>query len=107
MAPTHRTSSTLKATSGALTLKLKPSLEGMIQQGRNYGLMSDPDVDPAFLRTVVRAAFNQRRKTLHNSLGQWTRTHGIDLPHGWGRKRAEELPPPAFVELSCYLQALL
>ena len=63
-----------------------------------------PDVDPAFLRTVVRAAFNQRRKTLHNSLSRWTRVYEIELPHGWGRKRAEELPPPAFVELVRYLQ---
>ena len=66
-----------------------------------------PDVDSTFLRIVVRAAFNQRRKTLHNSLSRWTRVHEIELPHGWGRKRAEELPPPAFVELSCYLQAHL
>ena len=65
----------------------------------------DPDVDTAFLRIIVRAAFNQRRKTLHNSLSQWTRTHEIDLPHGWGRKRAEELPPPAFVELTRYLRS--
>ncbi len=65
----------------------------------------DPDVDSAFLRRVVRAAFNQRRKTLHNSLSQWTRTRGLDLPHGWGRKRAEELPPPAFVELARYLRS--
>ena len=64
----------------------------------------DPGVDPAFLRTVVRAAFNQRRKTLHNSLGRWTRTRAIELPHGWDRRRAEELPPDAFVELARYLQ---
>ncbi len=37
---------TIDSTSDALTLKLKPSLEGMIKQGGNYGLMSDPDVDP-------------------------------------------------------------
>ncbi len=64
----------------------------------------DPGVDPAFLRAVVRAAFNQRRKTLHNSLGRWTRAHAIELPHGWDRKRAEELPPSAFIELARYLQ---
>jgi len=64
----------------------------------------DPGVDPAFLRTVVRAAFNQRRKTLHNSLGRWTRARAIELPHGWDRKRAEELSPSAFIELARYLQ---
>ena len=65
------------------------------------------DVDPAFLRTVVRAAFNQRRKTLHNSLSMWTRAQGVELPHGWGRRRAEELPPSAFVELVHYIQTRL
>ncbi len=32
--------------SDSLTVKLKPSLEGMIKQGKQYGLMSDPDIDP-------------------------------------------------------------
>jgi len=64
----------------------------------------DPAVDPSFLRTVVRTAFNQRRKTLHNSLGRWTRACEVELPHGWARQRAEELSPSAFVELAYYLQ---
>lgn len=32
--------------SDSLTLKLKPSLDGMIQQGKQYGLMSVPGIDP-------------------------------------------------------------
>ncbi len=32
--------------SDALTLKLKPSLDGMVKQGKDYGLFSDADVDP-------------------------------------------------------------
>ena len=60
-------------------------------------------VDPALLQQVVRAAFNQRRKTLHNSLSRWTREGGLDLPHDWARRRAEELTPEAFVELTQYL----
>lgn len=64
-----------------------------------------PDVDPAFLRQVVRTAFNQRRKTLRNSLSLWTRGAGATLPHDWDRRRAEELTPEAFVELARYLQA--
>lgn len=67
----------------------------------------DTAIDPTFLRTVVRTAFNQRRKTLHNSLSQWTRAREIELPHDWARKRAEELPPAAFVELARYLQQRL
>lgn len=30
----------------SVSLKPKPSLEGLIKQGKNYGLMSDPNVDP-------------------------------------------------------------
>jgi hydroxylamine reductase len=37
---------TIESPSDAVTLKLKPSLEGMVKQGKNYGLMADPDVDP-------------------------------------------------------------
>ncbi|MFQ5568069.1 MAG: 16S rRNA (adenine(1518)-N(6)/adenine(1519)-N(6))-dimethyltransferase RsmA [Rhodothermales bacterium] len=67
----------------------------------------EPDVDPAFLRKVVRTAFNQRRKILHNSLHPWTRERGIDLPQDWRGRRAEELSPPAFVALARYLQERL
>jgi len=37
---------TISSDSDSLTLKLKASLEGMIKQGKQYGLMSDPDIDP-------------------------------------------------------------
>jgi 16S rRNA (adenine1518-N6/adenine1519-N6)-dimethyltransferase len=63
-----------------------------------------PDVDPELLRQVVRAAFNQRRKTLRNSLHPWTRERGLALPPPWERSRAEELTPAEFVELARYLQ---
>lgn len=36
----------INSTSDAVTLKLKPSLAGMIKQGGQYGLMADPNVDP-------------------------------------------------------------
>ena len=55
------------------------------------------------LRAVVRAAFNQRRKTLRNSLHRWTRERGLSLPEGWERRRAEELTPAEFVELTRHL----
>jgi hydroxylamine reductase len=37
---------TVPVTSDSVTLKLKPSLDGMVKQGREYGLFSDQDVDP-------------------------------------------------------------
>jgi len=57
-------------------------------------------VEQSFLTTVVRTAFNQRRKMLRNSLGAWNR----DLPRDWGHRRAEELSPALFVELACFLR---
>lgn len=63
-----------------------------------------PDVEEAHLRQVVRAAFNQRRKTLTNSLGAWTRQQQLVLPDGWKNRRAEELAPAEFVQLARYLR---
>ena len=61
--------------------------------------------DPELLREVVRAAFNQRRKTLRNSLGGWTRDRHIALPDDLEKRRAEELTPEEFVDLTRYLAA--
>lgn len=60
-------------------------------------------VDPHLLREVIRAAFNQRRKTLYNSLSRWTRDRKIALPAGFEKRRAEELTPAEFVEVARYL----
>ena len=61
-------------------------------------------VDVSWLRHVVRTAFNQRRKTLRNSLRSVTDDVGRDLPDDISGKRAEELTPDEFVELARYLQ---
>ncbi len=42
----HAAGGKVPTTSDAVTLKLKPSLDGMVAQGREYGLFSDKDVDP-------------------------------------------------------------
>ena len=65
-----------------------------------------PPPSPAedHFRQVVRAAFNQRRKTLHNSLSAWTRAQGKVLPEEWAKRRAEELTPDGFFTLSEYLR---
>lgn len=61
-------------------------------------------VDMSFFRTVVRTAFNRRRKTLRNGLERWTRgAVGIALPDGLGARRPEELTPEEFVALARYL----
>jgi 16S rRNA (adenine1518-N6/adenine1519-N6)-dimethyltransferase len=55
------------------------------------------------VRPFVRAAFNQRRKMLRNSLSAWVKEQNVDLPHGWNKKRAEALSPTDFGELARYL----
>ncbi|NNE46618.1 MAG: ribosomal RNA small subunit methyltransferase A [Rhodothermales bacterium] len=55
------------------------------------------------LREVVRAAFNQRRKKLRNSLAAVAESAGVEVPDRWSNRRAEELVPEEFVELTRYL----
>ncbi|MDQ7039906.1 MAG: 16S rRNA (adenine(1518)-N(6)/adenine(1519)-N(6))-dimethyltransferase RsmA [Rhodothermus sp.] len=62
-----------------------------------------PDVDPALLRQVIRTAFNQRRKTLRNSLRRLL-PPGINLPVLWAQARAEMLAPADYVALTRWLQ---
>jgi 16S rRNA (adenine1518-N6/adenine1519-N6)-dimethyltransferase len=58
-------------------------------------------VDSDLFRTVVRTAFNQRRKTLRNSLGRLT----SDVPAAFTGLRADALSPDDFVELTRQLAA--
>ncbi len=63
-------------------------------------------VDMAFFRSVVRTAFNRRRKTLRNGLERWTKgATAIALPEGMDARRPEELTPEEFVALARYLKA--
>lgn len=61
--------------------------------------------DPAFLRTLIRTAFNQRRKTLRNSLSRILTDDMPPLPDHIAGRRAEELTPNDFVALADYLLA--
>jgi len=70
----------------------------------------DPPDAPADLvlddvRPYVRAAFQQRRKMLRNSLSTWVKDQGVDLPHDWNRKRAEALSPEDFAVVARHLNA--
>ncbi|WP_028566722.1 16S rRNA (adenine(1518)-N(6)/adenine(1519)-N(6))-dimethyltransferase RsmA [Salisaeta longa] len=64
-----------------------------------------PDLTLDDVRPVVRAAFNQRRKMLRNSLHAWTKDRGLTLPNDWGRRRAEALTPDEFATLARYLNS--
>ena len=68
-----------------------------------WGRDGDPleGVDPADLRTVLNAAFQQRRKMLRGSLkGLINSVGGQPLPEEWGKSRPEELDPRAFLALT-------
>ncbi len=64
-----------------------------------------PDVDLELLRQVIRTAFNQRRKTLRNSLRRLLPS-GLSLPEPWAQARAEALAPEDYVALTRWLQRL-
>ena len=61
--------------------------------------------DPEWVRRVVRTAFNQRRKTLRNSLRSITAETGRSVPERWAGRRPEALPPEAFLDLAAELHA--
>ena len=67
----------------------------------------DPTEDVPFelFRDVTRTAFNQRRKTLRNSLSAILDERGVSLPDSWSGRRAEELSPDEFVSLTRFLHA--
>jgi len=68
-----------------------------------YNTAEDPPVDVDWMRTLVRSAFNQRRKMLRNSLSPWSKDQDLMLPNDWGRRRAEALTPAEYIELATYL----
>jgi 16S rRNA (adenine1518-N6/adenine1519-N6)-dimethyltransferase len=88
----------------------KPAVESavvrirfVVQPEDDSGTRDPAKPDAAFVRTVIRTAFNQRRKTLRNSLAGLLSTDR-PLPDTWSGKRAEELPPSEFVELARFLK---
>ncbi len=58
--------------------------------------------EPAFFKTVVKTAFNQRRKTLRNSLKSMMKPGMVDLPYA--SLRPEQLSVEQFDELCFYLR---
>jgi len=68
------------------------------------GIRSSAITNPDWTRRVIRSAFNQRRKTLRNSLRDIQDECGRKIPEDWAGRRAEELSPEDFVRLARYLQ---
>ncbi|WNJ21260.1 16S rRNA (adenine(1518)-N(6)/adenine(1519)-N(6))-dimethyltransferase RsmA [Pontibacter sp. G13] len=63
-----------------------------------------PDVDPKALKKVVKAGFNQRRKTLRNALKSLEFEPFDELPELL-TKRAEQLDVDTFVKLANHLKS--
>jgi len=64
----------------------------------------DNEPDPALVRLLIRTAFNQRRKTLRNSLKKMFVEANRTVPEHFAGCRAEELDPKDFIDLTRYLQ---
>ncbi len=82
----------------------KPAVESAVVK-MSFGAATEPVVEYAWLRAVVRAAFGQRRKMLRNSLRGLTEYVGAELPEQWSSLRAEDVSPAGFVELAQYLHS--
>jgi 16S rRNA (adenine1518-N6/adenine1519-N6)-dimethyltransferase len=82
----------------------KPAVESaLVRISFNRRPEPQPDeVDSRFVRKVIRQAFNQRRKTLRNSVAVLIPADRA-LPERWSASRAEELEPREFVELARFL----
>jgi 16S rRNA (adenine1518-N6/adenine1519-N6)-dimethyltransferase len=66
----------------------------------DFDAPDDLGVDPERLRHAVRTAFNQRRKTLRNSLRPITSQTGHDVPPDLAGRRPEALEPAEFLGLT-------
>jgi 16S rRNA (adenine1518-N6/adenine1519-N6)-dimethyltransferase len=74
-----------------------PKVEsGVIRLSRNT--REELPCDPSFFKAVVKTAFNQRRKTLRNSLKGMM--DGRELPANLASKRPEQLDVEQFIELT-------
>ncbi|GMQ81920.1 MAG: 16S rRNA (adenine(1518)-N(6)/adenine(1519)-N(6)) -dimethyltransferase RsmA [Rhodothermia bacterium] len=83
----------------------KPDVKSAVVRLDFHGQTRIPTgLDLAWIRKVVRTAFNQRRKTLRNSLKIISESVHRDVPTRYADKRAEELTPDDFVQLAGYLQ---
>lgn len=74
-----------------------------------FEFIANPELDiynrvlTSGLRTIIRTSFQQRRKTLRNTLKTLCAQYGVELPEKWLSRRPEELPPQEFIELTKYI----
>ena len=61
--------------------------------------------DEKLFKTVVKTGFNQRRKTLRNSLRSLLDQHGVDKSQEIFNKRPEQLSVEEFVKITSMFEA--
>lgn len=76
---------------------------GVIRLTRNA--VEQLPCDEKFFKTVVKTGFNQRRKTLRNSLRNLLDQHGIDKSQEIFNKRPEQLSVEEFVKITSMSEA--
>ncbi len=83
----------------------KPDVESAVIRLEFIEKEEGDDVTAKQFRHVVKTAFNQRRKTLRNSLKALVAEREKEVPEQWAPKRAEELTPSEFIELARHFYA--
>ncbi|NND70491.1 MAG: ribosomal RNA small subunit methyltransferase A [Rhodothermales bacterium] len=79
-----------------------PEVESAVVQLNFKEVRLDSD---RFVREIIRTAFNQRRKTLRNSLRSIVNRTGRELDAAMSSRRPEELLPEEFAALSDFFKA--
>lgn len=73
----------------------RPKVDSMLVRWRFVEERAEKIKNEVLFRTLVRTAFQQRRKMLRNSLRQW-----MDSTHPWAGRRPETLSVDEWIELS-------
>lgn len=61
------------------------------------------EVDPYYLKKVIRATFGKRRKMIRSSLKELLAADGLTLSDKWANMRPEQLRPEEFIDLTLEL----
>ncbi|WP_068988924.1 16S rRNA (adenine(1518)-N(6)/adenine(1519)-N(6))-dimethyltransferase RsmA [Kangiella sediminilitoris] len=81
-----------------------PKVESAIVCLQPYKSLPQSVNDADLLAKIVTAAFNQRRKTIRNSLKQWLESEDFDSIGLAGSERAERLSLEDFIKICQYIE---
>lgn len=81
-----------------------PKVDSAIVGLKPYSILPKPVDNPELLSKIVTAAFNQRRKTIRNSLSQWLNNDDFTTLGISSTERAERLSLDDFVAICQYVE---